>query len=96
MYIKTIQAKDIVVVHEQIHNIPTLPDVDIVYKQVTKDDKQNKEAYVTFFSKYKELIDKQIPTYKIVSERVRKSRIDELNSIPKYHKITGGLIRATG
>lgn len=97
MYTKTIQVKDITVVQEQIHQIPQLQGIDIVYKQVTKDDKQNREAYVTFFSKYKELIDRQIPTYSIVSERVRKNRLDELNSIPKYHKITGGLIRrATG
>lgn len=89
---KTIQIRNIIVnrKHHQIRQYaPLSKDVNVVWQQVTKDDKQNKECYATFFSDAKEKIEKELERFEknTVSQRVRKNRLDELNSIPRYRKI---------
>ena len=79
---KTVQLKDWLNT-VNVKNFNPSEGVDIVYKQVTKDDVKNKECYATLFAESKDLIYKDLDRLPIVSDRVRKSKIDEINSIPK-------------
>lgn len=70
--------------------------IDIIYKQISKDDKKNREAYATLFHNPFYLncdINQELTRLPVLSDRVRKSKIDEINSIPKYHKVDVKLFR---
>jgi len=89
---KSIQIKNIVVSpnYNYVRNYkPLSENVNAVWQQVTQDDKKNKESYVTFFADAKEKIEKELQRFEknTVSQRVRKNRLDEINSIPRYHKL---------
>ncbi len=95
---KSIQIKNVVVSPYSNHvrqYVPASKNVNAVWQQVTGDDKQNKESYLTIFADAKEKIEKELQRFEknTVSQRVRKNRIDEINSIPKYRKLATTEVR---
>lgn len=82
---KTVIIKDFLIEQNVRNHVLGKGINSIVYKQVAKDDKQNKESFMTIFADSKEAIEKELQRFSILSDRVRKSRLDEINSIPKYH-----------
>jgi len=95
---KTVQIKNIVVSpdHNYVRQYkPLSENVNVVWQQVSKDDKENKESYVTFFADAKEKIELELQRFEknTVSQRIRKNRIDEINSIPRYRKPTTTEVR---
>jgi len=90
---KTVQIKNIVVSPEANYvrqYKPLSENVNVVWQQTTKDDKKNRESYATFFADAKEKIELELQRFEknTVSQRIRKNRIDEINSIPRYRKPT--------
>ena len=88
---KTVQLKDWLTTKNRFK--PTTG-IDIVFKQITKDDVKNRECYATLFADSKDLIYKDLERLPIVSDRVRKNRIDEINRIPKARHIVSSSVRS--
>lgn len=71
--------------------------IDIIYQQIKRDDIKNQECYATlqWNPHYQNAdINNELSRLPVLSDRVRKSKIDEINSIPKYHKRDVKLVRS--